>query len=205
MAAGDEDECSVVRSRERELLRFSSNSCDSSSTSSSSSSSSDTASEIAEPRNEVTDEERHEDAFDDICQPCKEAPEKKKKLCVEHLPCRSWCLVIFKARGREDALLRSQKQSKADIELLKRSMNNAEIGNDQEDGEARKLLVGRDRQSKFTSCHVVKCKGKDDERMVKNVLHSILETGNTKMVLSELAIVQLQAQLIRGRERKNNT
>ena len=72
MAAGDEDECSVVHSRERELLRFTSNSCDSSSTSSSSSSSSETASEIAEPRNEVSDEERHEDVFDDICQPCKE-------------------------------------------------------------------------------------------------------------------------------------
>ena len=72
MAAGDEDECSVVHSRECALLGFTSNSCDSSSTSSSSSSSSETASEIAEPRNEVSDEERHEDVFDDICPPCKE-------------------------------------------------------------------------------------------------------------------------------------
>ena len=75
MAAGDEDECRVVCSRERELLGFTSNSCDSSS----SSSCSDTASEIAEPRNEVTDEERHENAIDDICQPCKEETNQRQK------------------------------------------------------------------------------------------------------------------------------
>ena len=214
VAAGDEDECSVVHCRERELLRFTSNSCDSSSTSSSSSSSSDIASEIAEPRNEVSDEERHEDALDDICQPCKEeplvrrlrnlpepTPEKKKKLCAEHLPCRSWCLVNVKARGREDSLLRSQKQSKA-IELLQRSMNNAEVGNDQEDGEARKLLVGRDRQRKFTSCHLVMCKGKETRELSKKYCIPFVERA-TRM--SELAIVQFQVQLITGREHKNNT
>ena len=119
-------------------------------------------SEIAEPRNEVTDKERYKCAFDDICQPCKQeapvrrlrnplepAPEKKKKLAAEQLACRSWCPVSVRARGREDSLLRSQKQNKADIELLQRSMNNAGIGNCQEDGEARKLLVARDRQSKL--------------------------------------------------------
>ena len=36
-----------------------------------------------------------------------------------------------------------------------------EVGNDQEDGEARKLLVGKDRQRQFTSCHLVKCKSKE--------------------------------------------
>ena len=93
MAADDEDECSVGRSRARALLGFTSKSCDPSSTSPSSSSSSDTASEIADPRNEVSNEERHEDGFDDICQPCNEeapggrlrnpsepTPEKKKNI-----------------------------------------------------------------------------------------------------------------------------
>ena len=47
------------------------------------------------------------------------------------------------------------------------TMNNAEVGNDQEHGEARILLVGRYRQSKFTSCHLVKCRGYDDERIMK--------------------------------------
>ena len=84
-------------------------------------------------------------------------------------------------------------------------MDYAEIGNDQEEGEARKLLVGRDWQSKFTFCHVVKCKGTGDERIVKKVLQSIRETGNTKMVLKtdgEPAIVQLQEQIIIEREHK---
>ena len=51
----------------------------------------------------------------------------------------------------------------------------------------------------------MKCKGKDDERFANKVLHSIRETGNTIKVLSELAILLLQAQLITGRKQKNNT
>ena len=84
----------------------------------------------------------------------------------------------------------------------------SEVGNHQEEGEARKLLVGRDRQSKFTFCHLVKCKGTGDERIVKKVLQSIRETGNTKMVLKtdgELATVQLQEQIITEREHKTGS
>ena len=44
----------------------------------------------------------------------------------------------------------SPEETKADVELPQISMDYAQIGNDQEEGEARKLLVGRDRQSKFT-------------------------------------------------------
>ena len=153
-----------------------------SSTSSSSTPSSDTASEISEPRNEVTEEERDDDASADMCQPSNEeapirrprnpsepTPEEKQKHWAVHLPYRSWCPVCVKARGREDPH-RAQKERKADLELPQISMDYAEIGNDQEEGEARKLLVGRDRQSKFTFCHLVKCKGTGDERIVKKVL-----------------------------------
>ena len=90
--------------------------------------------------------------------------------------------MCVKARGREDPH-RAQTERKADLELPQISMDYAEIGNDQEEGEARKLLVGRDRQSKFTFCHLVKCKGTGDERIVKKVMESIRETGSTKMVL----------------------
>ena len=85
------------------------------------------------------------------------------------------------------------------------SMDYAETGNDQEEGEARKLLVGRDRQSKFTFCHLVKCTGTGDERIAKKVLQSIRETGNTKMVLKtdgDPAMAQLQEQIITEREHK---
>ena len=61
---------------------------------------------------------------------------------------------------------------KEDVEeLLPRiSMDYAEVGNEQDGKDARKLLVGRDRQSKFTFCHLVSCKGLGDDRIVKKVL-----------------------------------
>ena len=81
-------------------------------------------------------------------------------------------------------------------------MNNAEVGNDQEDEEARKLLVGRDRQCKFTSCHLVKCKSKETRELSKRYCTSFVERAPR---MSELAIVQFQVQPFTGRVHKNNT
>ena len=93
------------------------------------------------------------------------------------------------------------------MELSQISMDCAEIANDQEAGEARKLLVGRNRQSKLTFCHLAKVQGPKVQvtRVVKNVLQGIRETGNTKMVLKtdgEPAIVQLEEQIVTEREHK---
>ena len=57
LVADDEDKCRVVRSRDLDVLGFTSNPCDSSGSSSTSTSSSDAASELSEPRNEVTEED----------------------------------------------------------------------------------------------------------------------------------------------------
>ena len=84
-------------------------------------------------------------------------------------------------------------------------MDYATVGNDQEGSDARKLLIGRDGHSKFTFCHLVRCKGIEDDRIVKKVLESIRKTGNTKMLLKtdgEPAIVQLQEQIIAQRDHK---
>ena len=66
--------------------------------------------------------------------------------------------------------------------------------------------IGRDRHSKFTFCHLVRCKGTGDDRIVKKVLQSIRENGNTMMLFKtddgEPAIVQLQEQIIAQREHK---
>ena len=78
-------------------------------------------------------------------------------------------------------------------------MDSATVGNDQEGSDARKLSIGRDRHSKFTFCHLVRCKGIGDDRIVKKVLQSIRVTGNTKMFLKtdgEPAVVQLQEQIM---------
>ena len=82
-------------------------------------------------------------------------------------------------------------------------MDHATVGNDQEGSDARKLLVVRDRHSKFSFCHLVRCKGMGADRIVNKVLQSIRETGHTKMLLKtegEPAIVQLQEQIIAQRE-----
>ena len=85
--ADDQDKCRVPRSRDLAVIGFTSNSCDSSSTSLSSTSSSDTASEISEPRNEVTDDERDDDASADMCQPSnEEAPTRRPRNPLEPMP-----------------------------------------------------------------------------------------------------------------------
>ena len=185
-----------------------------SSDSSSSSTSSDTDTEIAGLPN--LGDDCQEDTLDEECQhhneealikrprnPSEPTPEEKQKHWAVHLPYRSWCPVCVKARGREDSH-RAQKQSK-DEDLPRISMDYATVGNDQEGSDARKLLVGRDRHSRFTFCHVVRCKGIGDDRILKKVLQSIRETGNTKMLPQtdgEPATVQLREQIIAPREHK---
>ena len=212
---GNVEENIVVRTIREAVLGLAEESEESSS-SSSSSSSSDTDSEVAE---KPTIEEEHlDDVEEDVCQPCNEdapikrprnptgpTPEEKEKHWATHLPYRSWCPICVKARGREDPH-RGMKKKEDVEELLPRiSMDYAEVGNEQDGKDARKLLVGRDRQSKFTFCHLVSCKGLGDDRIVKKVLQSIRETGNTNMLLKtdgEPAIVQLQEQIITEREHK---
>ena len=70
----------------------------------------------------------------------------------------------------------------------------------------RKLLIGRDRHTKFTFCHLVECKGTSDKHVVEKVLKSIAETGNTRMILKtdgESAIIQLQEEI--AQKRKHET
>ena len=84
-----------------------------SSDSSSLSTSSDTETEIARPPNVGGD--CQEGTSDEECQqhneeapikrprnPSEPTPEEKEKHWAVHLPCRSWCPVCVKARGRED-------------------------------------------------------------------------------------------------------
>ena len=71
--ADAEEKCRVVRSRDLAVL--------------SSTSSSDTASEISQPRNEVTEEERDDDASADMCQPSnEEAPMRRPRNPSEPAP-----------------------------------------------------------------------------------------------------------------------
>ena len=84
-------------------------------------------------------------------------------------------------------------------------MDYAEVGADDADGEktSYKLLIGRDRRTKYTFAHLVNKKGTADEKIVGKVLSSIMETGNTSMELKtdgEPALVQVQEAVIGKRQ-----
>ena len=136
--------------------------------------------------------------------PSEPTPDEKERHWATHLPYRSWCPVCVKARGREDPH-RAHDKRVEDNAMPRISMDYAEVGSESTNDNARKLLVGRDRHSKYTFCHLVKCKGVGDELIVSKVLQSIRETGNTKIILKtdgEPAIIQLQERIIAEREHK---
>ncbi len=82
-------------------------------------------------------------------------------------------------------------------------MDYAEIGDEGGDREqARKILVGRERDSKSIFCHLVKRKGLDDEGIVTKVCDSIKEFGLTAIELKtdgEPALVQVQQAIAEQR------
>ena len=77
----------------------------------------------------------------------------------------------MKARGREDQHKAKESDEHAVVKL---SMDYC--------GEM-KLRVGREDKSKHVFCHLCKCKGLGDDRIVDKIMRSISDTGNTKIVL----------------------
>ena len=121
----------------------------------------------------------------------KDPPPEERKLHNKrgHLPCRAWCPVCVKVRGREDQHKAKESDEQA---VVKVSMDNCSVGE-------MKLLVGREDQSKHVFCHLCKCKGLGDDRIVDKIMRSISDTVNTKIVLKtdgEPALVQVQDRVI---------
>ena len=97
--------------------------------------------------------------------------------------------MCVKVRGREDQHKAKESDEQA---VVKVSMDNCSVGE-------MKLLVGREDQSKHVFCHLCKCKGLGDDRIVDKIMRSISDTVNTKIVLKtdgEPALVQLQDRVI---------
>ena len=79
------------------------------------------------------------------------------------------------------------------------AMDYADAGTEDKDEGAVKLLVGRERHTGHTFCHLVTCKGTGDERIVGKVMQSIAETGCTDVVLKtdgEPALIQVQEAVV---------
>ena len=77
-------------------------------------------------------------------------------------------------------------------EVVKVSMDYSSVGE-------MKLLVGRKDKSKHVFCHLCKCKGLGDDRIVDKIMRSISDTENTIIVLKtngEPALVQVQNRII---------
>ena len=111
-----------------------------------------------------------------------------------HMPFKPWCPVCVKSRGKEDPHYADTKKEKEEKGLPRISIDYAEVGNGEDREDTRKLLVGRDRWTKTTFCHLVQCKGLGDTRISAKVRKSIDRTGNTDMTLKgdgEPALVQV--------------
>ena len=110
------------------------------------------------------------------------------------MPFKPWCPVCVKSRGKEDPHYADTKKEKEEKGLPRISIDYAEVGNGEEREDTRKLLVGHDRWTKTTFCHLVQCKGLGDTRISAKVRKSIDRTGNTDMTLKgdgEPALVQV--------------
>ena len=166
--------------------------------------------------------EEEDPAFEEWCQVCEDSPlleeeapirkprnpsdptpEEKERHWATHLPFRPWCPVCVKAKGKEDPHLSGKKKNEGeDMDMV--AIDYASIG-EGEDSHARKLLIGRDRRTRYIFCHLVKRKGMEDERIVGKILRSITEIGNTKMILKtdgEPALVQVQEEIINRRPQR---
>ena len=99
------------------------------------------------------------------------------------LPYSAWCPVCVKARGREDQHKAKESDEQA---VVKVSMDCCSVGE-------MKLLVRREDKSKPVFCHLCKCKGLGDDRIVDNIM------GNTKIVMKtdgEPALMQVQDRVV---------
>ena len=82
------------------------------------------------------------------------------------------------------------------------SMDYATIGDREDEADARKILVGKDRWTRSVFCHLVKCKGLGDGKIVDKIVKSVAEMGHTKIRLKtdgEPALVQVQGRVIEVR------
>ena len=102
--------------------------------------------------------------------------------------------MCVEARGQEDP---HYKQTAEELQqcLPKVCVDYARIGQAEDGSDQRKLLIGRDKWTQHTFCHLVKCKGLGDTKIVEKLKTSMNEPGYTKMVLKgdgEPALVQVQ-------------
>ena len=85
----------------------------------------------------------------------------------------------MKARGREDPHYKKTIDQKLKG-MPKVAMDYAETGERADGSDMRKILVGRERWTKYTFGHLVGCKGIGDERIVGKIAKSMGETGFTQ-------------------------
>ena len=109
---------------------------------------------------------------------------------MTHLPYRAWCPVCVEAKGKEDPHRKlEEKGDKPKVGLDYKSFGQEKVGNDR-----TTMIVGRDRDTRMTFCHVCLCKGPTDEWVVDRLQEDIDRLGHTEIILKtdgEPAIVAL--------------
>ena len=95
------------------------------------------------------------------------------------------------------------RRKKDDDGLPQVAMDYAEVGDESGDREqARKILVGGARPPGAIFCHLVSCKGLDDELIVKKMINTMEDFGLTQTELKtdgEPALAQVQEAVIAQR------
>ena len=134
--------------------------------------------------------------------------EERERHNKTHLPHRSWCAVCVQARAREDKHYKAVNAER-ELGLPRVSLDYGQL-EDTVEGEAgvkvtykKRFVVGRDRWSRFTFAHLVKCKGLGDDTVVKKLTKSVDKLGYRKMVLKtdgEPALVAVQAAVAKNRD-----
>ena len=155
----------------------------------------DSESEIKddEPEKDDPEQECKEEAFMKMPHdPSDPTPEERERHNKTHTPYRSWCSVCVRARGKEDKHFKQAKQER-ELGLPKVSMDYAQIEDkveveieESEETDAvhkKRLLIGRDRWTKSTFSHLVKCKGLGDQTIVQKVAGSVESLGYRKLTI----------------------
>ena len=109
---------------------------------------------------------------------------------MTHLPFRAWCPVCVEAKGKEDSHYKANEKG----DKPKVGLDYKAFGQEKEGDDKTTMIVGRDRDTKMTFCHVCTSKGPGDEWVVGQLVDDIDRPGHTEMIMKtdgEPAIVAL--------------
>ena len=125
--------------------------------------------------------------------------DEKEKHNVTHLPYRNWCPICVQAKGKEDDHRKAKKDAEEGVEAI--VMDYKAFGHD-EDDDAVTMIVMRAKRTSMTAAFVCTAKGPEDKWIIKKLVETIDNWGQTKIILKndgEPALVRVAEEVKRAR------